>query len=58
MKKQKIAILGATGSIGLNLINARFVKKYAKIDKVIDNAVLRFKKDVKKNIFPSKNQSY
>ena len=51
-------ILVTDDLIGLNLINARFVKKYAKIDKVIDNAVLRFKKDVKKNIFPSKNQSY
>ena len=51
-------ILVTDDLIGLNLINARFVKKYAKIDKVIGNAVLRFKKDVKKNIFPIKNQSY
>ena len=44
--------------IGLNKINARFVKKYTNIKKHINDAVLKFKQDVTKVKFPSKKQSY
>ena len=44
--------------IGLNEINARFVKKYSNIKKHINDAVLKFKKDVTKTKFPSKKNSY
>ena len=44
--------------IGLNPINVRFIKKYSNIRKVINNAVLNFKKEVKKNKFPTKKYSY
>jgi len=44
--------------IGLNEINARFVKKYLNIKKHINDAVLKFKQDVTKAKFPSKKHSY
>jgi len=44
--------------IGLNEINARFVKKYSNIKKHINKAVLKFKQDVTKAKFPSKKNSY
>ena len=44
--------------IGLNKISARFVKKYSNIEKQINDAVLKFKKDVTKIKFPSKKHSY
>ena len=44
--------------IGLNKINARFVKKYSNIEMQINDAVLKFKQDVTKVKFPSKKQSY
>jgi 3-methyl-2-oxobutanoate hydroxymethyltransferase len=44
--------------IGLNEINARFVKKYSNIKKHINDAALKFKKDVTKVKFPSKKNSY
>jgi 3-methyl-2-oxobutanoate hydroxymethyltransferase len=44
--------------LGLNSINARFVKQYSNIKKVINNAVFKFKKEVKKNKFPTKKHSY
>ena len=44
--------------IGLNPINVRFIKQYSNIRKVINNAVLNFKKEVKKNKFPTKKYSY
>tara|TARA_B110001452_G_scaffold222071_1_gene194792 strand:- start:230 stop:1003 length:774 start_codon:yes stop_codon:yes gene_type:complete len=44
--------------IGLNKIKARFVKKYSNIEKQINDAVLKFKKDVIKTKFPSKKYSY
>ena len=44
--------------IGLNEINARFVKKYSNIKKHINNAALKFKQDVTKVKFPSKKHSY
>ena len=44
--------------IGLNKIKARFVKKYANIEKQINDAALKFKKDVLKRKFPTKKHSY
>ena len=44
--------------IGLNPINARFVKKNANIHKQIKNAVSNYSKEVRKAQFPSKKYSY
>ena len=44
--------------IGLNPINARFVKKYANIHKQIKNAVSNYSKEVRKAQFPAKKYSY
>jgi len=44
--------------IGLNKIKARFVKRYSNIEKQINDAVLKFKKDVVKSKFPTKKHSY
>jgi len=44
--------------IGLNKIRARFVKRYSNIEKQINDAVLKFKKDVVKIKFPTKKHSY
>jgi len=44
--------------IGLNPINARFVKKYANIHKQIKKAVSNYSKEVRKAQFPAKKYSY
>jgi len=44
--------------LGLNPINLKFLKKYSNLRKVINTAVLKFKKEVKKNKFPTKRYSY
>jgi 3-methyl-2-oxobutanoate hydroxymethyltransferase len=44
--------------IGLNSINARFVKKYLNIKRFISIAVSNFARDVKKKNFPKKKHSY
>ena len=44
--------------IGLNPTNIRFVKKYIDIRKYINNAVIKFKKEVKKKKFPNKKYIY
>ena len=44
--------------IGLNKIKARFVKQYSNIEKQINDAVLKFKKDVVTSKFPTKKHSY
>ena len=44
--------------LGLNPINLRFIKKYSDLRKVINTAILNFKKEVKKNKFPTKRYSY
>ena len=44
--------------IGLNPINARFVKKYANIHNQIKKAVSNYSKEVRKTQFPSKKYSY
>ncbi|MDB0045147.1 3-methyl-2-oxobutanoate hydroxymethyltransferase [Candidatus Pelagibacter sp.] len=44
--------------IGLNKIKVRFVKRYSDIEKQINDAVLKFKKDVVTSKFPAKKHSY
>ena len=44
--------------IGLNKIKARFVKRYSNIEKQINDAALKFKKDVVTSKFPTKKYSY
>ena len=44
--------------IGLNPIKVRFVKKFVNITKQIDNAIIRFKNEVKNKRFPKKLNSY
>ena len=44
--------------IGLNPIKVRFVKKFANVTKEINNAILKFKNEVKNKKFPKKINSY
>jgi len=44
--------------IGLNKIKARFVKRYSNIEKQINDAASKFKKDVITSKFPAKKHSY
>jgi len=44
--------------IGLNKMGARFVKKYCNIKKQINDATLKYKRDVTKLRFPTKKHSY
>ena len=44
--------------IGLNKMKARFVKQYSNIAKQINDAALKFKKDVVTSKFPTKKHSY
>ena len=44
--------------LGLNPINLKFLKKYSNLRKVINTAVSNFKKEVKKNKFPTNKYSY
>jgi len=44
--------------IGLNKISVRFVKKYSNVEKQINDAALKFKRDVTKARFPTKRHSY
>ena len=44
--------------IGLNKISARFVKKYSNIEKQINDATSKYKKDVLETKFPTKKYSY
>ena len=44
--------------IGLNKMKARFVKRYSNIEKQINDAALKFKKDVVTSKFPTKKHSY
>jgi len=51
-------VLVTDDMIGLNKINARFVKKYTDITKHIRSAIINFKNEVKSNKFPKKKHSY
>ena len=44
--------------IGLNPINVRFIKKYSNLRKIIEKAVINYKKDVKNSNFPKKKHSF
>ena len=44
--------------IGLNKIKTRFVKRYSNIEKQINDAAIKFKKDVIRSKFPTKKHSY
>ena len=44
--------------IGLNKISARFIKKYSNMEKQINDAVFKFRKDVIQSKFPTKKHSY
>ncbi len=51
-------ILVTDDLIGLNDIRARFVKKFGNIKKQINDAALKYKKEVIKSKFPKKKHSY
>ncbi len=51
-------ILVTDDMIGLSGFYPRFVKKYFKIDKVIENSVQKYKNDVIKKKFPSKKNNF
>ena len=51
-------ILVSDDLIGLNPMNAKFIKKYANIRKEITKAVSSYSKDVRKKRFPSRKHSY
>ena len=51
-------ILVTDDLIGLNPINARFVRKFSNITKEINNAIIKFKNEVKRKKFPKKKHSY
>ena len=44
--------------IGLSGFKPRFVKKYINLTKLIEKKIQKYKKDVKKKLFPRKNNSY
>ncbi len=44
--------------LGLNHTNYRFVKKYANLEKIIDNSIKFFRKDVINKSFPTKKNTY
>ncbi len=44
--------------IGLNPINVRFVKKYLNLRKIIEGAIINYKKDVENLKFPKKKHYY
>ena len=44
--------------IGLNPINSRFFRKFSNITKAINNAIIKFKNEVKRKKFPKKKHSY
>ena len=44
--------------LGLTNSKIKFVKKYANIRKIINSAILRFKKEVKSKKYPTKKYSY
>tara|TARA_B110000881_G_C18423285_1_gene437049 strand:- start:65 stop:835 length:771 start_codon:yes stop_codon:yes gene_type:complete len=51
-------ILVTDDLVGLNKISVRFIKKYLDMEKQINDAVLKFKKDVNQSKFPTKKHSY
>ena len=51
-------ILVTDDLIGLNPINARFVRRFSNITKEINTAIIKFKNEVKRKKFPQKKHSY
>ena len=51
-------ILVTDDIIGLSGFKPRFVKKYINLTKLIEKNIQKYKKDVKKKLFPRKNNSY
>ncbi len=51
-------ILVTDDLLGLNFINVRFIKQYANIKKIINNAVSAYSKDVREKKFPEKKHTY
>lgn len=51
-------ILVTDDILGLSGFYPKFVKKYINLGKIIENAVRKYKKEVLKNIFPAKKNSY
>ena len=51
-------ILVTDDLIGLNPINARFVRRFSNITKEINTAIIKFKNEVKNKRFPKKINSY
>jgi len=44
--------------LGLTDVNIKFIKKYINLKKIINSAVLKFKKEVKSSKYPTKKYSY
>ena len=51
-------ILVTDDLLGLSGFYPRFVKKYANLENIIENAIKQFKKDVKNKNFPSNFNTY
>ena len=51
-------ILVTEDLLGLSGFYPKFVKKYANLHKLIDKAVKKYSKEVRKNIFPKNKNSY
>ena len=51
-------ILVTDDLIGLSGFYPKFVKKYLNLEKILESTIIKFKNDVRNNIFPKKNNNY
>ena len=51
-------VLVTDDMLGLSGFYPKFVKRYAKLDRIIEKAVKKYTRDVKLNKFPSKKNSF
>ena len=51
-------ILVTEDMLGLNDVSPKFVKKYANLNKIVENSIKNYVKDVKKKKFPSTKYAY
>ena len=51
-------ILVTDDLLGLSGFYPRFIKKYANLENIIENAIKKFKKDVKNKKFPTNYNTY